>query len=62
MPSNRAPAYIQTEGATFRGPDGPVFKHCTLTIEPGQRWALLGPNGSGKGLLLSGLMGCFCPD
>jgi molybdate transport system ATP-binding protein len=57
MPSNRAPAYIQTEGATFRGPDGPVFKNCTLTIEPSQRWALLGPNGGGKGLLLAALMG-----
>ncbi|HEY5282164.1 MAG TPA: ATP-binding cassette domain-containing protein [Polyangia bacterium] len=50
-------AYIQTENATFRGPRGPVFKDTTLTIAPGERWAVVGPNGSGKGLLLAALMG-----
>jgi molybdate transport system ATP-binding protein len=50
-------AYIQAENATFRGPNGPVFKDCTLTIAPGERWAVVGPNGSGKGLLLAALMG-----
>jgi molybdate transport system ATP-binding protein len=42
---------------TFRGPRGPVLAGTTLAIEPGQRWAMVGPNGSGKGLLLAGLMG-----
>ena len=50
-------AYIQVENATFRGPRGPVFKDTTLTIAPGERWAVVGPNGSGKGLLLAALMG-----
>jgi molybdate transport system ATP-binding protein len=50
-------AYIQTENATFRGPQGPVFRDTTLTIAPGERWAVVGPNGSGKGLLLAALMG-----
>ncbi len=34
-----------------------MFEGCTLSIEPGQRWAVVGPNGSGKGLLLAALMG-----
>jgi len=50
-------AYVEVENATFRGPRGPVFSGCTLSIQPGQRWAVLGPNGSGKGLLLDALMG-----
>jgi molybdate transport system ATP-binding protein len=52
-----AAAFILTESATFRGPAGPVFAGCTLTILPGERWAILGPNRSGKGLLIDGLMG-----
>jgi molybdate transport system ATP-binding protein len=50
-------AYIQTESATFRGRNGPVFTGCTLTIRPGERWGIVGPSGSGKGLLIAGLMG-----
>jgi molybdate transport system ATP-binding protein len=51
------PPFVETEAATFRGPHGPVFPGCTLRVEPGQRWSVLGPNGSGKGLLLDALMG-----
>ena len=57
MTTNQPPAYVQTENATFRGPRGPIFAGCTLTIRPGERWTILGPNGSGKGLLVAGLMG-----
>jgi molybdate transport system ATP-binding protein len=52
-----SPAYVEIESATFRGPRGPLFAGCSLVIAPGQRWAVVGGNGSGKGLLLSALMG-----
>ena len=39
-------AYIETDRATFRGPNGRVFADCTLTIRPSERWAVVGPNGS----------------
>ena len=57
MTRSPPPAYVLAENVTFRGPRGPSFAGCTLRIEPGQRWAILGENGSGKGLLVSGLMG-----
>jgi molybdate transport system ATP-binding protein len=55
--TSRPPAYVEAENATFRGPRGPIFADCTLTIRPGERWAILGPNGSGKGVLVAALMG-----
>lgn len=57
MTSSPAPAFVQIQHATFRGPAGPIFEDTTLSIEPGQRWAVVGPNGSGKGLFVAGLMG-----
>jgi molybdate transport system ATP-binding protein len=51
------PAFVVLDNVTFRGPHGPIFAGCTLSIEPGQRWAVVGPSGSGKGLFLAGLMG-----
>ena len=51
------PSIVQLEHATFRGPLGPVFPASNLEIQAGQRWAIVGPGGSGKGLLLEGLMG-----
>jgi molybdate transport system ATP-binding protein len=50
-------SYVVLEDATFRGPDGPLFENTSLCLSPGERWAVVGPSGSGKGLLLAGLMG-----
>jgi molybdate transport system ATP-binding protein len=57
MTAPATPVFVHIEHATFRGPNGPIFADTTLSIEAGQRWALLGPNGSGKGALVAGLMG-----
>jgi molybdate transport system ATP-binding protein len=56
-PTSPGPAFVEVAHATFRGPDGPVFADTTLAIAPGQRWAIVGPNDSGKGLLTAALMG-----
>ncbi len=52
-----AAPYVVLENATFRGPDGPLFVDTNLCVAPGERWAITGPSGSGKGLLLAGLLG-----
>ncbi|MGA7744025.1 MAG: ATP-binding cassette domain-containing protein [Polyangia bacterium] len=57
MPAPSATCYVVLENATFRGPDGPVFAHSDLCLCPGERWAIIGPTDSGKGLLLAALAG-----
>jgi len=51
------PAIVLLEHVTFRGPHGPVFPASDWEIQAGQRWAIVGPAGSGKGLLLEGVLG-----
>ena len=39
-----------------------VLKGVSLTLEPGQRWALIGPSAAGKTVLLKTLAGLYQPD
>jgi cobalt/nickel transport system ATP-binding protein len=43
------------------GPDRPVLAGCSFSLEPRQRLALLGPNGSGKTTILHLIVGLLRP-
>ncbi len=57
MDHETARSFVETEDATFRGPVGPVFAHTTISLQPGERWAVLGPSGGERVLFFSALMG-----
>jgi molybdate transport system ATP-binding protein len=50
-------AFVETEDATFRGPQGALFSHTNLALRPGERWVVLGPSGGAKSLFFAALMG-----
>ncbi|MET8004715.1 thiol reductant ABC exporter subunit CydD [Nonomuraea glycinis] len=58
------PPRIRLEDVTVRYPgrDDPALEHVTLTIEPGERVALVGESGGGKSTLLSLLLGFVRPS
>jgi len=43
------------------GPEGYVFRHVNLTVEPGETVAIVGPSGCGKTTLLKVLLGLLQP-
>lgn len=57
MHTNQTLAFVDTEDATFRGPQGAAFSHTTLTLRPGERWTVVGPSGGAKSLFFAALMG-----
>jgi ATP-binding cassette subfamily C protein/ATP-binding cassette subfamily C protein CydD len=58
------PPRISLEDVTVRYPgrDDPALEHVTLTIEPGERVALVGESGGGKSTLLHLLLGFLRPS
>lgn len=55
-------ATIEASGVTKAFGDGGVLEGVDLAIEPGETTVLMGPNGSGKTVLLSCLAGGLHPD
>jgi ABC-type bacteriocin/lantibiotic exporter with double-glycine peptidase domain len=47
---------------TLKGEDGEILSGVSLTLEPGERVALVGPSGSGKGQLIEVLAGLRSAD
>ncbi|MBR2585894.1 MAG: ATP-binding cassette domain-containing protein [Thermoguttaceae bacterium] len=61
-PASRTGDIVFRVDGLSKGFDHPLFRDLTLTIERGQRWAILGPNGCGKTTLLKCLLKEIEPD
>ncbi len=62
-PSPRAPLVVAELKGVHKGYDSqPIFNQLDLTIQRGDRIALVGPNGAGKTTLLKLLNGSLSPD
>ncbi|MCQ4079571.1 ABC transporter ATP-binding protein/permease [Streptomyces sp. RB6PN25] len=58
---HRLTGRIELCGITFDYGRGPVLRHFDLTVDAGDRVALLGPNGTGKSTVLSLIAGLYPP-
>lgn len=61
MPATLPPV-LAVHGLVVRRGAAVILDGLTWTIHPGQHWALLGPNGSGKTSLLAALTGYLTPS
>jgi ATP-binding cassette, subfamily B, bacterial len=64
--ARRAPTFrgrIELDDVTFGyAPNNPVLKHVSLTVEPGQVAALVGPTGAGKTTIINLIPRFYDPD
>ncbi|MDE7262328.1 MAG: ABC transporter ATP-binding protein/permease, partial [Oscillospiraceae bacterium] len=62
--SVRRPPKVELRDVTFTYPDAkaPTIDHLSLTLEPGEKIALVGLNGAGKTTLVKLLNGLYRPD
>ena len=60
----RRPPRVELRNVTFTYPDGsaPAIDRLSLTLEPGEKIALVGLNGAGKTTLVKLLSGLYRPD
>ena len=58
------PSHLQIENVSFFYPKAqePVLRHINLTLNKGERVALVGPNGAGKSTLARLLLGLYRPQ
>ena len=61
-PSRTGDIVFRVEELTKGFSGRPLFKDLTFTIQQGERWAIIGPNGCGKTTLLKCLIGELAPN
>ena len=52
---------VRVTGATLGYPGKEVLRDVSLTIDPGQFWFFLGPNGTGKTTMVRAILGTIAP-
>jgi ATP-binding cassette subfamily F protein uup len=53
---------VDADRVTIRRPDRALFEDLTMTVSSGERWGVVGINGTGKSTLLNVLAGTVAPE
>ena len=61
LPSGQQPIVLDKVCFTYPGSDTPVLRELSLTVQPGEKLALVGVNGCGKTTLVKLLTGLYRP-